>query len=294
MKLLCTLKDVESFNDIKNLCDGVILTNKLVSSRYASSFSKDEILQIIKKCNTARMEAYLLVNVLFTDDDIHFAQEFIDEFKDTNLFYIFGDLGVYQILKEYGITKKGVYHPDTLIANYVDFNFWGPYKIKGLFSTVEIPLTDVATLGKNKKTKLYYNGFGMTAMFQSKRKLLSAYKEHRNILYDFVNSNELFLREETRKEKYKIIENVHGTQIFQTGIHNVLPALDIIADEVDYLLLDGSFLQWNDYKKAVEIYKDALCDIDHLNLYNTRLEQIFSNLSYQFIYDDSVFKKGDF
>ena len=31
----------------------------------------------------------------------------IEQFKDTNLMYIFSDLAVYQILKEFNITKKG-------------------------------------------------------------------------------------------------------------------------------------------------------------------------------------------
>ena len=63
MKVLCTLNKFESFNEIKNLCDGIIITNELVSSRYDNSFTKEEILQVIKKCNTARMEVYLLMNL---------------------------------------------------------------------------------------------------------------------------------------------------------------------------------------------------------------------------------------
>ena len=131
-------------------------------------------------------------------------------------------------------------------------------------------------------------------MFHSRRRLLNNYKTYKNVLYDFVESHDLTLVEETRNEAYKIIENNHGTHIFQTGIHNILPALDIIVDETDYLLLDGTFLDWQKYLLAVEIYKEALCDLDHLNLYNQKLEELFDNLTYQFMYQDSVFKKGDF
>ena len=49
----------------------------------------------------------------------------------------------------------------------------------------------------------------MNVMFHSKRKLLSTYKEHKNVLYDFTGSNDLTLIEETRKEEYKIVENVN-------------------------------------------------------------------------------------
>ena len=135
MKFLCTIPNVDAFNDIKNLCDGVILTNKKFSSRYETSFSFEEILQIVKKCNTQRMEAYLLVDDILTDSDIDDVRNLLETFKDTNLLYIFGDLAVYQLLKEYNITKKGVYNPSTLIANYVDFIFWKEFKIKGLYFT---------------------------------------------------------------------------------------------------------------------------------------------------------------
>ena len=294
MKFLCTIPNVDAFNDIKHLCDGVILTNKKFSSRYETSFSFEEILQIVKKCNTQRMEAYLLVDDILTDSDIDDVRNLLETFKDTNLLYIFGDLAVYQLLKEYNITKKGVYNPSTLIANYVDFIFWKEFKIKGLFPTLEIPLTDIEIIGKNKKMKLFYKGFGMNVMFHSKRKLLSTYKEHKNIMYDFVSSTNLHLVEETRKEEYKIIENEHGTHIYQPGIHNILPAFDIAASELDYLFLDGTFLEWDKYVKAVEIYKDALLDMDRLNYYNSELEKLFPNLTYNFLLSDSIFKKGDF
>lgn len=294
MKFLCTIPNVEAFNQIKMLCDGVVITNKKYSSRYETSFSYEEILQVVKKCNSHRMDSYILVDDILSDGDISAVYELIDTFKDTNLMYIFGDLAVYQILKEFNITKKGVYNPSTLIANYVDFVFWKEFKIKGLFPTLEIPLTDVSIIGKNKKLKLFYKGFGMNVMFHSKRKLLTTYKEHKNILYDFTSNNDLTLIEETRKESYKIIENEHGTHIFQPGIHNILPALDIAVNEIDYLFLDGTFLDWEKYISAVEIYKDALLDMDRLNYYNTKLEELFDNLTYNFLLEDSIFRKSDF
>lgn len=294
MKFLCTIPNVEAFSEIKHLSDGVVITNKKYSSRYETSFSFEEILQIVKKCNTHRMEAYLLVDDILTDSDLQKVYELIDTFKDTNLFYIFGDLAVYQILKEFNITKKGVYNPSTLITNYVDFIFWKEFKIKGLFPSLEIPLTDINIIGKNKKVKLFYKGFGMNVMFHSKRQLLSTYKEHKNVLYDFTGSNDLTLIEETRKEEYKIVENEHGTHIYQPGIHNILPALDIAVNELDYLFLDGTYLEWDKYIKAIEIYKDALLDMDRLNYYNTKLEELFSNLTYNFLLSDSIFRKSDF
>lgn len=294
MKFLCTIPSLDHFTQIKDICDGVVITNHLVSSHFDSSFSLEEITQLVKKCNTNKIEVYLLCNAIFTDEQLDSLYELIDKFKDTNLMYIFGDLAVYQILNKLNITKKGVYNPDTLIANYLDFTFWKEYKIKGLFPSLEIPLESVRLIGKNRKVKLFYKGFGLSVMFHSKRELLSSYKKHKNIMYDFVDSSDLYLVEETRSDKYKIIQNEHGTHIFQPGIHNILPALDIIDNEIDYLFLDGTYLNFNQYLEAVSIFKEALYDLDHLNYYNDKLEKIFESLSYHFLFEDSVFKKGDF
>ena len=89
MKFLCTIPNVDSFAKIKDLCDGVVMTNSRFSSRYDSSFTNEEILQIVKKCNTHRMEAFILLDLIMFDNDISEVYDFINEFKDTNLFYVF-------------------------------------------------------------------------------------------------------------------------------------------------------------------------------------------------------------
>ena len=45
---------------------------------------------------------------------------------------------------------------------------------------------------------------------------------------------------------------------------------------------------------AVEIYKDALLDMDRLNYYNMKLEELFDDLTYNFLLEDSIFRKSDF
>ena len=69
---------------------------------------------------------------------------------------------------------------------------------------------------------------------------------------------------------------------------------DIAVDGMDYLFLDGTFLPWDKYLTAVEIYKDALLDMDRLNYYNMKLEELFEDLTYNFLLEDSIFRKSDF
>ena len=62
MKFLCTIPNVEAFSQIKHLCDGVIMTNHKYSSRYETSFSFEEILQIVKNVTLQKWRLiYLLI-----------------------------------------------------------------------------------------------------------------------------------------------------------------------------------------------------------------------------------------
>ena len=38
----------------------------------------------------------------------------------------------------------------------------------------------------------------------------------------------------------------------------------------------------------------ALLDMDRLNYYNKKLEELFDNLTYNFLLEDSIFRKSDF
>lgn len=293
MKILGTIKEVDELIELKKRVDGVVLRHQDFSIRYDSTFSVLEMKQIIKDALKYRMSVYIDVTKIFNDDQLSYVYNFICEFLEFNIFYIFGDIGLYQKILDLNITKKLIYAPDTYVCNYLDFNFFKKYKINGVFPSLEIPISDIEVIGNNKKLKMYYKGFGKAPMFYSQRPLVSLYCDNFNLDKNILDKD-LTLIEETRQEEYLIVENNSGTNIFQTGIHNVLPVLDTICDVVDFMLLDGIYLEKEKYFKAIDVYKEALCDLDHLNFYNKKLEEIFSNLSYNFIYEDSIYKKGEF
>jgi len=290
MQILAMLNNKDELEEIKKYASGIILTNRF-SSYFDYSFTDSELEEIINQ--DKNLEYYVLVNKLLFEEDLDSVKEFIFKFKDTGLNYIFADLAIYEILKELKIEDKGVYNPNTLICNYVDLLFWENKNIKGLFPSLEIPLEDVNTICKNKKNKIYYQAFGYSQMFQTKRKILSAYKDYKNLDFN-PHQDGLYLIEEIRDEKYKVMENDNNAIIFQSGIHNILEALDIIVDDCDYLVIDHRFIGKDKYLSCLKIYNEALCDLDHLNYYNEVLNSLFGNLTTDFMYKDSIFRKEDF
>lgn len=277
-----------NIKEASKYASGLILTNRL--SNYSDSlFSFEEIKSILK--DYPNHEIFIFIDALYFDSDLKEIKEFILAFKDTKLKYIFGDLAIYQFLKEFGILNKGIYYPYTMIANYADLNcFKG--QLYGVCPTNEIPLKDVDFIAENKgDLKIFFKAFGYSLMYQSKRMILSTYQKAKK--KDFVLNNDLYLVEETRDDKYKVLENHHGSFIFQSGIFNILEALDKVKN-VDYIILDSRFIADDKFIEALKIYHDASNDLDNLKSYNQKLKDIFDNLNNDFIYEDSIFRKEDF
>ena len=290
MKILGMLQTKDEFDDIKKYTSGIILTNRF-SSYYDIQFSDSLIEEILKK--EPNQECYALVNKILFEEDLDEIHSFIERFKDTKLYFIFADLAVYQILKELNITSRGVYNPNTLISNYVDLLFWESKDIKGVFPTLEIPLNDVKKICHNKTSNIFYQAFGYAQMFQTKRQILSAYKEYKNVSFD-TEKNDMYLVEETRNERYKIIENNANSIIFQSGIHSILEGLPVLINDCDYIMIDHRFIDKNDYLFALNIYDKAINDIQNISKYQEELSVHFNNLTTDFMYQDSIFKKEDF
>ncbi len=292
MKIIGTIKQAGDLVDLKKKCKGVLLRHKDVSVRYDVAFTTTELKEVISIAHRFKMTVYVDFTTLFEDDNLEKAYKLALDLQEFNVFYVYSDLGFFNKMYEAGLSKKLVYFPDTYVCNYLDFNFFNKYKIHGCFPSLEIPLTDIEVIGRNKKNKLFYKAFGKTPMFYSKRKLVSLYQDNFDI--PKITKKNMKLIEETRQEEYLIDEKSNGTHIYQTGIRNTLPALDTIIEVVDFLLLDGMYINQEDYLKTIDIYKEAISDIDHLNHYNKKLEEIFNDLNYNFVYEDTVYKKGDF
>ncbi len=293
MKIIGTIKKAGELVDLKKKCNGVLLRHKDMSLRYDVAFSTSELKEVISIALKFKLTVYVDFTNLFDDDSLEKAYKLVLELQEFNIFYIYSDIGFFMKLSSLNLNKKLIYAPDTYVCNYLDFNFFNKYKIYGTFPSLEIPLDDIAIIGNNKKNKLFYKGFGKTSMFHSKRKLVSLYQENFD-LPKIPKKSKLKIVEETRKEEYLIDEKNNGTHIYQTGIRNILPALDTISEVVDFLLLDGMYLNHEDYLKAIDIYKQALNDLDRLNFYNKELGEIFNDLTYNFVYEDTIYKKGDF
>lgn len=186
-------------------------------------------------------QTIISLNKVFHEDELDNVYSFFKNLDDKEFFgIIFSDLAIYQIAKEYNLTNKLIYDPNTLITNYEDFNFWSSFNILGVFVSPFITLEDLKLIGKNKKLKLFYQGYGNLNMFYSHRPLITNFLDfNKTEPNKFVNKI-LFLNEETRNEYYPIIETNNEIIIYTPYCFSCLDNLNEIEEIVDYLYIDES------------------------------------------------------
>ena len=294
----------EDFNKIIIVVDdldGILASSKLsnnliLPTKYANysrvQFDLNTIIENIKKF--PNIQFYLLINRIFFDSEIDELRGFIEQLLTYKVKFIFSDLAVYMILKENEKEFAGIYSPNTLITNYLADSFWLDFHIDGLIPSQEIPLKDIVIMGKNRNIKLYYKAFGYSPMYQSRRKILSNYKQYKGLNYN-PTALDYYLKEETRGELYKVVENDKQSTIFQAGIYSNLEGIKTYFDNVDYIILDGRYLDQNEMNLTFDIFKEAISGNLSIDECMKKLNEVFNNnISEDFMYEDSVYKKEDF
>lgn len=211
------------------LVDGVVIGNKNFAYGLTESYSLSEIKKISNKTNI-----YININRIFHENDLINLKEYIIELLKIKIMgIIFSDMAVYNLVKQKSLL---IYNPNTLVASCKDFNYF--HNILGVFISPTLSIEEIKNF-KDRKTKLFYLGYGKINLFYSKRKILSNYAKKYSITnMELVNNFNLKLNEKLRDENYPIYEDELGTYIYTPYIYSCLKDLSKIKDYIDVLFLD--------------------------------------------------------
>lgn len=289
MRIISQIKSFSHFKEIISYVDGITLNYKEFSL-YDISFDYEEMIDIISYANKFNKEVFINLSVMFDNALINKLDLFINKIKDLNVYFIYFDIGVYNVLKKYNLEKKGVYDPKTLITNSKDFNLYSSLGIYALSLSLEMPLSDALKINSEKEGKIWYKVFGYHQMFYSRRKLISTYALYKNKDIN-INTTNSYLKEETRDECYPILENEFGTVLFRPYVISMLKEKDNIK-KFDYLYLDSYLIDEELYNEILKSY--YLCLNDKLDL-NESINLIDCKLNIKdgFLYEDTVYVKPE-
>lgn len=218
-----------------------IIKNCGFDSDYIAYYPKDLSINVNFDVIEYNNKTIIVLNRVYHDMDLANLDLFLSSLVDKDFFgIIFSDLAVYEIALRYNLTNKLIYDPNTLITNYEDFNFWSEFNILGAFVSPFVLKDDLIRIGKEKKLKLFFQGYGHLNMFYSRRPLITNYFKFNQIEPQKYLNRVLYLEEETRDERYPIIEINGETLIYSPYIFSCLDEIDELADCIDYLYIDNS------------------------------------------------------
>lgn len=288
MEILVSLKRKDMYKRISSMIDGVVLGTKY--SFYCDhAFNESEIDEVINECQKDNKKVFLLVNLVMHEEYKNEVREFVKKFVNDNVYYIFQDLGVLNILLSLNLEKRGIYNPITMITNYEDLLMYEALGIDGIGVSNEIPLDDVKKCVEKSKN-VFYLGFGYHPIYQTYRKLASLYKEYSKLGFSL---DGLSIKELNKEDRLPIIENEYGSIVFRSGVISILEYIDKV-EKLKYLLLDGIFIDEDMYLKVITIYYNVIMkkitNIEGMALLN-ELNLKYSN---NFINEDSVYNPEDF
>jgi putative protease len=243
MKLLTTIYNLEHLHDLSQAADGFILGNEQLAVRLTKSFSIHEIHDAANIIHSLGKELFIVMNQMMTDEQLIEAKSIIESLpNDLIKGYIIADLGLIDVFKSLNLNHKVVYNPETLLTNYIDFNYLQDDHILGAFVSKEITLEDIKIIGSKKAYNLFMFGHGHQSMFYSKRPILDAYTDYLGKDRVYYKEQGLALEEEKRKsESFPILEDKGGTHVFRGVVFNSLNDIKALSSVVDYLIIDTLF-----------------------------------------------------
>ncbi len=289
MEIISSIKNLDHYEEIKDYVSSIVLGCKY--SFYADNrFSIEEIKLIASKAHKENKKVFVLLNKIVHVEDTDIISSFIDSLIKENVYIIYQDLGIFQMLKEKSYLDKGIYNPLTMITNYMDLLMYeeeGPHAI-GVSN--EIPLKDIKEITTHSKN-VFYLGYGYHPMYQTYRPIVSLYKEHAKL--EFENKN-LFVQEATRTtDRCPIEENEFGSIIFRNGVINVLKEIELLSD-VKYLFLDGIFVNKDKFNVVIKTYYEVINNIITKEEGLKEIESLKIQENNNFMYEDSVYNPKEF
>ena len=278
MKLVCPIYKNSELNSLVGYVDSVIL----MVPHYSYIYDNLDLDSAIEFCKKNNIETILSITRVFMENELNEIADFIKKHK--NFKFLISDLGVLETMMDLGLEKNIIYDPTTLVCNSMDLNIYASLGLNAVGMSSEIPINDIKLAYRVTKAPIFYHVFGRKLMYYSKRKLLSVYKEYRNV--DFKNDN-LSLVEEKRDYHIPIFENENGTYCFR---HYHISLLNEINDLnfLEYAYLESLTLDNKTFVEILKIYKLVIQNKISIDEGEESINKLGLTIDDGFAYNDTV------
>lgn len=263
MEIITTPYQIEDIKKLKDAgADAVIIANPFYSARGAAYFALEEMPQIRTLTKSYDMRMYVLVNRFFMEEELNALRTHLAYLKELDVDGIYyGDEGVLYEAKQLQMEDKLIYHPDTLITNKEDVQYYLDEGIQMVTISKDITLEEICEIAQHVHGSCEVIIHGRLNMMHSKRPLLSNYFAFLKKEEEVKDKQDLYIMEESRDEHMPILEDDLGTHVF-TGF--TLVSFEEIKElqkaGIQHVRVDGIFHDIAYVCEAIRLYRAVLDD----------------------------------
>ena len=281
MKLISSIYNNSQLEKFAPYIDGAIL----MAPHYAYVYGDLDLDNALNYCKKNNIEPFISITRVFMEDELDTIKSFIRKYPATK--FVVSDIGVVQLFIDMGRIQDIVFDPTTLVCNSMDLDIYASLGVDAVAMSNEIPLKDVELSYRLTKAPMFYHIFGRKLMFYSKRKLVSAYKEFRNLKF---NNDNLSLIEEKRNYNIPLFENENGTYCYRQYNICLLNELDNLSF-LKYAYLESITLDDDVFVNVLSIFRKAVNKEITIEEANKEIETLNLPIEDGFAYEDTVHVK---
>ncbi len=262
MEIIVKVNKLEDVYTLDNV-DAYLLANRQFSYRFVESFCINKINKVRKYAHDNNKKVYVLVNKIFKDDDLEKLEVFLTKLKKANVDGIFfTDFAVFVLAEKLEMADKCIFYHETFLRNTYDILTYQESGIKKIICSKDMHLKDIKLLPKENKDSYGIICFGYIPLYESQRKILTHYISMNKLPKSLLYSNTLSLKEHTRDDRYKVIEQEGVSSIFDSKVYSYLPYIKELSENINMFIVDSLFFETSYIKEVVELIKKAHQGID--------------------------------
>lgn len=262
MEIIVKVNKLEDVYTLDNV-DAYLLANRQFSYRFVESFCINKINKVRKYAHENNKKVYVLINKIFKDDELEKLEVFLTKLKKAKIDGIFfTDFAVFMLAEKLEMSDKCIFYHETFLRNTYDILTYQESGIKKIICSKDMHLKDIKLLPKDKKDTYGIICFGYIPLYESQRKILTHYISMNKLPKSLIHSTTLSLKEHTRDDRYKVIEQEGVSSIFDSKVYSYLSYIKELSENINMFIVDSLFFETSYIKEVVELIKKAHQGID--------------------------------
>lgn len=305
-ELLVTAGQVEDVTKlIEAGASAILVGESKFGSRLTGEFTLDMIAKVIDDVHKLGAKLYVSMNNMMDNKTVAELPSYLQRLVELNVdAVVYGDPSVLMAARVHAPGLKLHWNAEMTSTNYKTAEYWAKRGTSRYVTARELNMDEIIDTKEKSSIELEVQVHGMTAIYHSKRHLLSSYENYqldKSELKTLAEGKNLFIMENERPdERFPIYEDQYGTHVMSSDDICMLENLnELLAVKVDSFKIEGIFktLEYNiavvkAYRTVIDAY---LANPDEYKFEEAWLDDIrelqdpHRELSFGFFFKEQVY-----